>query len=154
VVNQIEVETAKPIDDEALAARVRNALESCAAIDGHTITVAVKSGCAILRGSVGKESELRLAQDVVLAVRGVRSVKSLVLVDPEALAEDHDLCSRVQAALDRTQLLQRARIQAAVDHGVIVISGSVPSPIQKELAREIASQYTRFLVRDEIVVES
>jgi osmotically-inducible protein OsmY len=154
IVNQIEVEPATLVDDEALAARAWRALEGCAGIDGHTITVAVKGGSVILRGSVGKDRQRVLAGDVVLAVRGVRAVKNLILVDPEALAQDRELCSRVQAALDRTQLLQRARIHASVDHGVIVISGRVPNPIQKELAREVATRYTCHLVRDEIVVEA
>jgi osmotically-inducible protein OsmY len=154
VVNQLEVETVKADDDEPLAARVRRALDDCAGIDGHTITVVVRCGRAILRGSVAKEKARRLAQDVVLAVQGVRSVKNLILVDPEALAEDHELCALVQTALDHTQLLESAHIQTAVDHGVIVISGRVPSPIQKEIARQVAARYTHLFVRDEIVVES
>lgn len=152
VINQLEVEPAEVVSDELVVARTREALGSHADIDKHTLTVAAQNGYVTLRGTAGTEWERLMAEDVALAVRGVRGVKNLIMVDTEARLEDQTACNRVSAALDRAHLLEQAHIETAVDQGVIVLSGTAPSLALKELAHDIALRHSLRHVRNEIVV--
>ncbi|MBL8859813.1 MAG: BON domain-containing protein [Planctomycetes bacterium] len=152
VINQLEVEPTEVVSDDVIAKRTSEALSSHADIDKHTLTVSVTTGYVTLRGTAGTEWERMMAEDVALAVRGVRGVKNLILVDTAARQEDQALCNRVQAALDRAHLLEQTHIQTAVDQGVIVLSGTAPSLALKELAYDIARRHSLRHVRNEIVV--
>lgn len=154
VVNELAVEPAEIVGDGVLAELARIALDMHADIDPHTITVAVDAGKVTLRGTAGSEWERLLAEDVVLAVRGVRSVLNLVLVDAQGQLEDQVLQARVRSALDRALLLDAFEIDVAVDQGWIVLSGRVPNLTLKELAHDVAQQYSPRRLRNEIVVGS
>lgn len=154
VVNELVVEPAEFVDDEQIGARARAALDLHADIDPHTITIAVRSGSMTLRGTASSEWERLLAEDIALSVRGVRGVLNLVLVDASGQMEDQVLQARVQSALERALLLDSFRVEVAVDQGGIVLSGRVPNLAIKELAHDIAQQYSPRRLRNEIVVGS
>ncbi len=154
VVNELVVEPAELVGDGVLAERARTAFDLHADIDPHTITVAVDTGKVTLRGTAGSEWERLLAEDIVLAVRGVRSVLNLVLVDVKGQIEDQVLQARVRKALDRALLLDAFEIDVAVDQGGIVMSGRVPNLTLKELAHDVAQQYSPRRLRNDIVVGS
>jgi osmotically-inducible protein OsmY len=152
VVNELEVEPTEVVDDERIALSTRAALDLHADIDKHTITVAVRGGSVTLRGTASSEWERLLAEDIALAVRGVRRVLNLVLVDPEGRLEDQVLQARVQSALERALITDHAVIETAVDQGGIVLSGRVANLALKQLAHDLAQQYSPRLVRNDIVV--
>lgn len=153
VVNQLEVEPAEIVDDETAGWRIQAALGAHADIDERTILVDVQAGWVTLRGTSSSAWERMLAEDVTLAVVGVRGVKNLVVVDRETCEQDHELCRRIQDALDRAPFLEPETIEVSVDGGVIVLRGRVLHLAMKEFAHDVATRHSSHNVRNEIVVE-
>src|SRR5262249_20079835 len=122
VFNSIEVVPMRPGSDAELAQRVRQVLEAHADLHEETITVTASGGKVTLAGAVKSEWERLIAEDVALAVLGVRTVLNLLVVDEAEQSEDSDLSRRIQDALHDSRELLGTDIRVAVSPSVIVLS--------------------------------
>jgi osmotically-inducible protein OsmY len=152
VVNQLEVQPPGLFLDEEVANHVRAALQAHADITKEAITVSVSSGVVTLAGTVGSPWERALAEDVALGVRGVREVKSYLVVDLMEQMDDEALSRVIEAALGHARGLRNVPLRVAASGGLVVLSGEVPELWQKEVAERVAQSFQPMWLRNEIVV--
>ena len=74
------------LNDDELRDLVRTHLAAESGVDASEITVRVEDGFVTLSGSVGTESEQRIAEHVVTDVLGVEQYENLLAVDPQLRA--------------------------------------------------------------------
>lgn len=67
------------VDDSALVSKVKSALAADAEIAALAVNVSVKSGVVVLSGLASEKDKLR-AQEIVLAIAGVKDVKNEIQV--------------------------------------------------------------------------
>lgn len=153
VVNELHVRPPGPLSDTEIAGHVRAMLDAHADITKAAITVTVKDGEVTLAGNVGNHAERTLVVDMVMSVRGVRSVLDVMVVDLRQQNDDQSLSRQIEAELARTRGLHGANIKIAVNGGTAVLSGRLAQLWQKEMAEVVACRYPLRAVRNDIVVE-
>lgn len=140
------------VPDPEIAEAVRVSLDAAADLTKEAITVAARNGVVMLTGHVGAAWERTLAQDVALGVRGVRGIENQVIVDPAKQERDEALAADLDETLRQTRGLADAEIAVAVNSAAIVLSGTVPTLWQKEMAEAVAARYMPRMLRNEITV--
>jgi osmotically-inducible protein OsmY len=137
--------------DADTEAAVLDALGADEAIHARDIEVKVKEGAVTLRGLVEVVSQRDRAERIALGVPGVASVENRLRVWLTVSAED--VAERVTDALGRDAVLGLDSITVRVTGNDVVLSGSVTSPANRDIAvaaAETAPGVTR--VHDEITV--
>ncbi len=139
--------------DEAIAARVLQALYSAAPLRRERIAARIARGRVTLSGSVGTEAERVAAARLVAGVEGVAEVTNLVAVErhgqtthaaqgvAEAYggdAEGGDVAGRIAAVFVREAGLGATEVTIAAVGGRVVLSGRVHSWRERDLAERIA----------------
>lgn len=152
VVNEIHVRPPGPVSDTEIATHVRAMLDAHADITKAAITVTVKDGEVTLAGHVGNQAERALAVDLVMSVRGVRSLSDEMVVDLQQQISDQTLSRQIELELARTRGLRGANIKAAVNGDAAVLSGRVAELWQKETAGVVALRFPLRVVRNDLVV--
>jgi len=152
VVNELQVRSPGQLSDTEIAGHVRAMLDAHADITKAAITVTVKAGEVTLAGNIGNHAEHTLAVDLVMSVRGVRSVLDVMVVDLQQQIDDQTLSRRIEAELDRTRGLHGANIKVAANGGTAVLSGRLAQLWQKEMAEVVACRFPLRAVRNDIVV--
>ncbi|NNE07903.1 MAG: BON domain-containing protein [Gemmatimonadetes bacterium] len=152
VVNALVVEPEQITPDRKVAEYVRTALEAHADLRKETITVSVRNGEVTLNGNVLREEERSTAERVSLRLRGVRSVRNLIIVDRAAETTDQAIAHSIRRRLFRRHDLGKLSIQVSVNNDTVVLSGQVPDTTCREAAEEIARQSPVLHVRNEIEV--
>lgn len=153
VCDEIEVVPAHPHSDQELAEQVRRALEACGGVVKAAITVEIASGVVTLRGNVAAAHERLIAEDVAIAVPGIRHSYNLLFVNDREQLEDASRARDLEMAIGLTGGLRDAAIRAAVANGAAVLSGAVSHPWQRRLAESVAGQFRFVSVRNEIVIQ-
>jgi len=128
-----ELSSYTPRADEDILAEVQDRLAAEKEYDLSHVHAEVKRGVVRLSGYVKDARSKLYAEDVVRRVRGVIDVEN-------ALTPDTALMARVLAALMEDPRTGRYSIDVASEHGVITLSGVVPSEEVKRIAEEIAKQ--------------
>lgn len=140
------------VPDPEIADAVRASLDASADLTRETITVAARNGVVTLTGHVGVPWERTLAQDIAMGVRGVRDTENQIIVDPPKQERDEALATDLVEAIEQTRGLAGADIQVAVNSAAIVLSGTVESLWQKEMAHSVAARHMPWMLRNEITV--
>lgn len=153
VINELTVEPPHSLTDEQIADLVRSALSAQAEIHKSSIAVSVKAGAVILSGGVGSAWERRIAEDVALAVQGVRDVRNLLLVDAIAQGAGEALSREIEDAMSDVRGLQGVPIHAAVAGDSVVLSGKVSALWQREAAEAVVTRFGLFRIRNDIQVQ-
>lgn len=152
VMNALTVEPPGQHSDEEVTDFVRKALESHADVHAETILVSVSRGIAHLSGNVASHAERTIAEDVTLAVRGVRDVQNLLIVSLGGQIEDEALITQIQEALSHTRGLRGTNVHVAVTGETAVLSGAVQELWQKEFAEQVVRRFRITDVRNEIQI--
>lgn len=152
VINDLVICPAGGLSDAAITATIRTLIDQHLELMKGAITVSVVGGVVTLSGAVGSPEEYALAGDVARCARGVRSVHNLLIIDKEAQSDDEALQMEIQAALKSVGELEWTEVEVAVSGDLIVLSGSVTTPRQRELATEVVRGVRAWHVRNEIVV--
>jgi osmotically-inducible protein OsmY len=151
VVNKLTVKPTGSLSDREITNNVRAPLDSHADITKETIAVSVTKGVVSLNGNVGSQWERIVAEDVARSARGVKDVNNFLVVSLPDKMEDKRLEQDVEDALSHASGLKDKKINVSVSGGVIVLSGYVPSLIQKEMTERVAHQFHLWEIRNEIV---
>lgn len=138
VANEIEVRPtdAHVRDDEELAAAAVHGLMWSACIPDAQIQVAVEDGWITLEGTVQQQYQRNEAERVVRHLSGVRGItNSIDVAAREAASTNH---SDIEAALRRSAALHMRELSAEVDGSLVILSGDVHSPAERDEAERIA----------------
>ncbi|QSQ19057.1 BON domain-containing protein [Pyxidicoccus parkwayensis] len=101
---------------------------------GGTLEVRVEDGVVTLDGDVGGLGAKRLAEVLVWWIPGVRDVVNGLGVDPREQDNDGEMAESVRIALEKDPLVDAGSIQVATRHGVVTLTGAVPSSEQRHIA--------------------
>ena len=152
VVNEIHVRPPEPVSDTEIAGHVRAMLDAHADITKAAITVTVRDGEVTLAGHVGSQAERALTVDLVMSVRGVRTLSDEMVVDLQLQIGDQALSRQIELELTRTRGLRGANLKVAVNGDAAVLSGRVAELWQKETAGVVALRFPLRVVRNDLVV--
>ncbi len=120
-----------PRADEDILAEVREKLAKATERDLSHVTAEVRDGVVYLSGQVKDVESKWYAEKIARRVRGVIDVENGLTTDTEVVA-------RVTAALLEDPRTARYAIEVASEHGIVTLSGVVPSEEVKRAAEEIA----------------
>lgn len=123
------------------------------------INVDTRGGVVTLFGVVPSDAAKAAAEKEAKAVSGVKSVKNMLQVVPQAkqeavAAKDDDLKARVDDAMNGRDALKGADIEIEVSNGVVRLTGKVPNDNLRLLAAMTARKVDGVRsVREELQVE-
>ncbi len=140
IADQLEVNPRLKLSDEQVTAYVNSALDAHADIPENSVAVSVKRGRCTLAGSVPTHTVWQTSAEVALACKGVRSVRNLLVVDPESVTRDSELVRQVRYLLRNQEALGLARITVKAVGGRVVLTGWVPSLTRKAQAGRVAGR--------------
>lgn len=159
--------SSQPVKDAYLKGKIVGALAFNPHVNAFDIDVKVNKGVASLGGTVDTEIERDLAVEIARGIKDVKDVRSDITVKAgtrSARAEsmrrslgqkfdDAGTTASVKTKLLANQSTGGLVINVTTTNGVVVLSGSVKSDAEKDLAERIAGNTSGVLdVRNELVV--
>jgi hyperosmotically inducible protein len=105
--------------------------------DEH-ITISAKNGVVTLAGDVLEESHKPMAQDMVEALSGVKTVHNNIVVKNDK--SDTWLKLKVETALIFHSNVNARKTEVSVNNGVVTLKGKATSQAQKDLTSEYAKE--------------
>lgn len=138
VANEIEVRPTEVHvrDDEDIAAAAVHALQWDARVPDEEIQVTVEDGWITVDGNVEQQFQRSEVERVVRHLAGVRGVTNSVEVAPRETVSTPK--SDVEAALNRSAVLQAREISVEMEGPKVILSGDVHSFAELEEAARIA----------------
>lgn len=100
------------------------------------LNIETLNGRVLLTGTVEAFWEKQEASRATYRVRGVRSVENLLKVDPSAsgIHHDDDIADEIQRVLLIDYQIPEHRINIKVDHGHVILTGSVDWAYERQAA--------------------
>jgi len=165
------------LDDDAIARRATEALESNDTLSGHEFTVEVTDGHAQLMGDVANGEQYWRADEIVANTRGVEVLTNVltiagevphVAIDPymdmprlmtpgpgaqQDLPSDRSLYSAVESELFWSPFVDEDEVEIDVEDGTVTLTGTVDSPGESAAAAENAFQAGAITVNNRLEVE-
>jgi hyperosmotically inducible protein len=132
----------KAAANAALAKKIQVKLEEDSDLKNNTIEVTVDRGVATLKGAVDTREERAKAESLA-KINGVRRVDDHIDVDASPSKggmSDAAITSRVKADLMLEGRLGNADVAVTTHHGVVTLSGTVPSDAARERAIQAARE--------------
>lgn len=157
VINDLEVAIADDPSgvESPTQAAIENALEWTESVDTSDITVLYRNGTALLEGSVPSLWEKNRVENLIADIRGVTEVDNRLTVVPTEDIDDERIANRISNALSARLFLDAEDITVVVDDGVVELSGTVDSPVERRMAYNIALQTEGVVgIEQEIEVQS
>ncbi len=111
--------------DAEIAFDLEGRIRSNAVLAGSSLNAEVRDGVVFLTGTARDQRVRLLAQEIAAGIDGVRRVEDRIEGPP---TQDERLIAQVQTVLDSAG----RGIQASIQDGVILLSGSVVSSAQRE----------------------
>ena len=106
-----------------------------------------------MEGSVDSFWKKLHAERVASDLAGVSRVENRLAVVPTGRFADEAIATDIVGALKRHSLVDAERVELRVADGVVSLSGSVPSPRARRLAREVARRTAGVIdVRDNLSI--
>lgn len=124
--------------EKKIADAVRAALASDPRLHRESISLEVLGGIVTLRGTVGSYLERMAAAEDAWSVRGVAEVRNHLQVRPDRVRQTAEIAADLVAALARDPRVNRRDVVAEVAEGVVRLSGTVSSEVERKAAEEIA----------------
>ena len=131
VVNRITVKPAPNVSDNKLARDVDNALLDDPATESYEVDVVAKDGMITLKGQVDSWQERALAETVAKSVHGVKGITNKLTVEYGVERIDSEIAAEIKRALHYDKWIDDAMITVNVKDGVVTMSGTVGSAIEK-----------------------
>ncbi len=138
VVNRLVIAPMAVVDDEHLAALVRDALQRNSSIDAAGVSFEVSGGCVHFKGSVGARSERCAAEDEAWSVQGVRGIINDIQVVPAKPRGGVQVVDEVSRGLAECLYMDVTEVGVAFRRGVVTLSGPVSNIKLKTAAEELA----------------
>ncbi len=123
--------------DERLASDVRHALQVDVLVPDQKITSTVSAGHVTLQGSVDSWADRTNAERAVHRITGVRGVSNQIAVTPTGVRAD-EIKRRIEDALRRQSEREARRLGVSVQDGVVTLTGSVHSWVEKNAVERTA----------------
>jgi osmotically-inducible protein OsmY len=117
----------KKPDDELVRKNADQILRWSASIGDGKVEVHVESGLLTLDGEVDAYWKRRRAEALMLDVRGVVAVVNNIEVVPDLEPQDQVIAEDVKSAIERCSCVSRDTIVVDVHHGLVTLSGQVPT---------------------------
>lgn len=133
VVDRIEISPTR-ISDKKLTDYVQKALINSSAVESYEIDAQVRSGVAILKGTVDSPAERKLAIEKVKGVKGLRNLISEIKVVESGIRKDFKLREEIRRKLSIDPILNPKPIDVDVEEARVSLSGSVGSAAEKTRA--------------------
>jgi len=124
--------------DPDIATAAGRALEWDEFVPVEQLQVTVANGWLTLRGEVERGYQRRAAERSVRRLRGVRGVTNLIAVRPVGEVPAEEIRQDIRDALLRTVRADVELIDIDIDGATVVLSGEVPSWLDREQAERIA----------------
>ncbi|GAB4346321.1 MAG: BON domain-containing protein [Candidatus Abyssubacteria bacterium] len=144
-------DVSRMLAETRLAASVKTALALNRHLQEADIAVAVSDPIITLSGTVASDIQKELAEEITLSIKGVEKVQNNLTVN-RALSfkppkhertlgerlDDLTIEASVKTALLLNEHVSARNIGVRSDRGAVVLTGTVISPVEAELARKIA----------------
>ena len=124
------------LTDEAITAAIETLLATKKGLDSQLIEVSTHKGLVKLTGFTNYLLACQRAEEIALAVRGVRGVTNTVEVRTEEIG-DAELQRDVCAALANDPATDDYRVHCTVAGGVVTLTGLVQSWAEKQLVLRV-----------------
>ncbi|MGH9763937.1 MAG: BON domain-containing protein, partial [Blastocatellia bacterium] len=137
--------TSTTIDDPTVTEKVKTALGLSKHLAGTQVNVKTEGGVVTLTGEVQSEESKDVAGSITRDTMGVKDVKNLLIVNPEANAStegsrvrDIDIRADLLQAILKSSTLSSKKFDVKVDNQVVTLSGTVDTPADKSGAEQVA----------------
>jgi hyperosmotically inducible protein len=140
------------IDDTAITTKVKATLADDAQLQDSHIRVHTDQGVVTLRGSVISDEQRRHAEHVAENIKGVDSVEDELAVGDsprtdhpavaraERVGSDSWITTKVKSELISNQGTHGFDVHVTTEHGVVMLSGSLPDEHDIARAHDVAAQ--------------
>ena len=122
--------------DTDIAEAVANALEWESGVPDGCVQATVRHGWVTLSGTVPWQFQHAAAERAVERVQGVKGVSNSVIVRPQV--QVGDVRAQIEAALRRHAQLDAEQIHVETHDGTVVLTGTVRSLAERQVAEEAA----------------
>lgn len=130
--------TATCPDDTVIKRFADQTLHYNASIGDGNIHVTVDTGTVTLLGEVDAYWKRNRAESLMLDIQGVVGVINQLAVVPELVPQDKVIADDVKSAIERCTSLGQDSINVEVHHGLVTLTGNVPSLLSKHTTPHIA----------------
>jgi osmotically-inducible protein OsmY len=115
------------VPDEQVQARILEVWKRCQDLDDATLSVSVHRGHAIIEGTTDRFWKASCAEYLAARQPGAQSVENRVAITHSDSATDCEIAEAVAAAIAREARDGAGALHVKVDHGVVTLTGIVPS---------------------------
>jgi len=141
VKNFLKVRPNNPIADDALTRKVEMAVHEDVFINRFLVSISVRDGVVVLRGSVESHFQKDQAEDAVSGVKGVIAVKNKLTVEETWIWKPDTVIQReIESELWWSPFVDHDEITVKVKAGVATLSGVVDNYFEYETALENARE--------------
>jgi len=120
--------------DENIRKDILTALLNDPATESYPVSVSVQNAVVTLTGTVGSQTESRLAQQVAESVKGVKNIHNDLVFNYAVQRTDEEIAADIQAVLHWDIWVTGYPIQAGVQNGHVTLTGTVGSVVEKSRA--------------------
>lgn len=128
--------TAEHVSDDAITAAVEQFFLTEKGVPAHLIDVSTSEGIVQLTGSTDNLLARERAEEITLAVRGVRGVVNELLISTPDVP-DAELTAHLATALADDPATATYHVQATAADGVVTITGRVQSWAERQLVLRV-----------------
>ena len=131
----------KDIPDGKITQAAEVELAVAESVSSHLIDVNTEDGIVTLKGSVDNLYSKKRSEELVMKIKGVRSVVNAIEVRPTPKS-DEDIKEDISNAMLWDNVVEDFEINTKVKNGIVELNGEVESWTEKKLAEDIAMTVT------------
>ena len=151
--NRLQVRPPDEAVDETIANLVHHRLNDHPVTDRSNISMMVENGVVSLNGVIDNHVEQQTAEDVAGRVAGVVAVTNRLEVRvPQLGRSDEELRSSIKNKLWWSPFVDEDHVRVEVRRGVAILTGTVDTPWEKNLAEENAREGGARVVKNHLRV--